>query len=89
MVNLFFLSYRPNAVSGAYLVIRSSVLYITGFLDFARNDIVLNTLLNFTKRFCLAKIFGNKEQSHLRLTLYVSNRVDFYAYCDALAKAKR
>ena len=30
------------------------------------------------------KIFGKKEQSLLGLTLYVSNRVDFYAYCDAI-----
>ena len=69
-----FLSYRPNAVSGAYPVIRSSVLYSSGFLDCAincsarndmvvqaRNDIVLNTLLNFTKRFALQRFLGKRS----------------------------
>ena len=54
------LSFRPSVSAWRNLVIRSFVLYITGFLDYARNDMVLNTLLKFPKRFCIAKDFWEK-----------------------------
>ena len=45
---------------------------------------ISNTLFKFTKRFCLAKIFGKKEQSLLRLTVYNRKRLTYFAYCDAV-----
>ena len=68
--------------SGAYLVIRSAILYITGFLDCARND--SKNKGHPQKIFVLKKIFGKKEQSLCGLTIYNRKWLTCFAYCDAL-----
>ena len=58
-IPLFFSAWRN-------LVVRSAVLYTSRFLDYARND----RKNRAPEKICFAKIFGKKEQSHLRLTVY-------------------
>ncbi len=87
----FHLSFRPSVSAWRNLIIRSAVLYITGFLDFAINCSARNDSKNRAPEKILhkQKIFGKKEQSLCGLAVYRCKRLACFAYCDALGKAHK